>query len=105
MTRSAQATLCQVSTGEKMEEASITDHSAVRVMLGVRDLEWLLRDAYENHQKSETRTGAKDTNWERSYAQYIIGRLAVEDSSGELFDAGSTSNLITESSDILPRHD
>jgi hypothetical protein len=35
--------------GGKMEEASITDHSAVRVMLGVRDLEWLLRDAGENH--------------------------------------------------------
>jgi hypothetical protein len=33
----------------------MTDYSAVRVMLGVRDLERLLRDAYANHQKSETR--------------------------------------------------
>jgi hypothetical protein len=37
-----------------MEEASMTDHSAVRVMLGVRNLERLLREEYENHQKSET---------------------------------------------------
>jgi hypothetical protein len=42
----------------------MTDYSAVGVMLRVRDLERLLRDAYANHQKSETRTGAKDT-WER----------------------------------------
>jgi hypothetical protein len=83
----------------------MTDYSAVRVMLGVRDLERLLRDAYANHQKSETRTGAQYTNWERWFAEYIISRLVVEDSSGELFDAGSTSNLITESGDILPRHD
>jgi len=83
----------------------MTDHSAVRVMLGVRDLERLLRDAYENHQKSETRTGVKDANWERSYAQYIINRLAVADSSDELLDPGSTSNLITESDNILlPNH-
>lgn len=80
----------------------MTNHIQLRFMLEVHDLERLLRDAYENHQKSETRTGAKDTNWERSYARYIINQLAVEDSSGELFDAGSTSNLITESGDILP---
>jgi hypothetical protein len=83
----------------------MTDHSALRVKLGVCDLERLLRDAHENHQKFETRTGAKDTNWERSYAQYIISRLAAEDASGEVFDPGSTSDLITESGEILPRHD
>ena len=82
----------------------MTDYSAVRVMLRVRDLERLLRDAYANHQKSETRPGPKDT-WERWFAEYIISRLVFEDSSGELFDAGSTSNLITESGDILPGHD
>jgi hypothetical protein len=49
----------------------MTDRKAVRVMLGVRDLERLPRDACENHQKSETRSEANDTNWERSYAQYI----------------------------------
>jgi hypothetical protein len=53
MTRSAPPTLYQVSTAEKMEGASMTDHSAVQVTLGVRDLERLLREAYENHQKSD----------------------------------------------------
>jgi hypothetical protein len=83
----------------------MTDHTAVRVRLKVRDLERLLREAYESHHKSETRTDVKDANWERWYAQYVINRLALEDSSGEPFDPGSTSNLITESGDILPPHD
>ncbi len=80
----------------------MTDHSAVRVTLEVRDLERLLREAYENHHKSGTRKVNKDANWERWYAQYIINRLTVEDSSGEPFDPGSMSNLITESGEILP---
>lgn len=79
----------------------MTDHSAVRITLRVHDLERLLREAYENHQKSEG-NGAKDANWERWYTQYIINRLAVEDSSAELFDPGSTSTLISESGAIVP---
>jgi hypothetical protein len=43
----------------------MTDHPAVRVKLKVRDLERLLREAHENHHKSETRTDVKDANWER----------------------------------------
>lgn len=80
----------------------MTDHSAARITLRVRDLERLLREAYENHQKSEVENGAKDANWERWYTQYIINRLAVDDSSAELFDPGSTSNLISESGAIVP---
>ena len=80
----------------------MTDHSAVHVTLKVRHLERLLRKAHEDHRKSETRTGAQDANWERWYAQYIINRLAVEDSSDESFDPGSTSNSIAESGEILP---
>jgi hypothetical protein len=80
----------------------MANHSAVRVMLGVSDLERLLREAYENLGEYETRTGVRDANWERWYAEFIITRLAAQNVSDEPFDPGSTSNLSTESGEILP---
>jgi hypothetical protein len=80
----------------------MANHSAVRVMLRVFDLERLLREADESHRQYQTRTGSKDGSWEHWFAQYIINRLAAKDLSCELFDPGSTSNQITESGDIVP---
>jgi hypothetical protein len=80
----------------------MTNHDAVRVMLRVFELERLLREAHEKYQEYEMRTGGKDPNWERWYAQYVINRLAAKDLSDEIFDPGSTSDSIIESGEILP---
>ena len=80
----------------------MANHSTVRVILGVFDLERLLREAYENHHEYETRTRVKDANWERWYAEFIISRLAAKDGIRTNQFRVALSNLITESGEILP---
>lgn len=50
----------------------------IKVELNVNKLEQLLKEAKQAHAEYEKKTGKKDENWPRWYAQHIIKRLQKE---------------------------